>query len=152
VHNVNGVNVFFQIYFAILIVSHVLHFVYSTATKFLVKKEYRAAIEEYVSALFLVPVDPNLSPDLHLGRAHALNGSRPHESARNDALLAIKLNPTPAAYSTMATLFYMKEYAASVDAFDKCIQLQPPGELPSFRRALPEKLVQEMEKVSVCAL
>jgi hypothetical protein len=77
VHNVNGVNVFFQIYFAILIVSHVLHFVYSTATKFLVKKEYRAAIEEYASALFLVPDDPNLSPDLHLGRrTGTLRGAR----------------------------------------------------------------------------
>jgi tetratricopeptide (TPR) repeat protein len=93
-----------------------------------------------VSALFLVPVDPNLSPDLHLGRAHALKGSHPHESARNDALLAIKLNPTPAAYSTLATLFYMKEYAASVDAFDKCIQLQPPGEtLGMFDREYLEK-------------
>lgn len=111
------------------------------ANKFLVQKQYRAAIEEYTAALFLVPDDPNLSPDLHLGRAHALNGSRRHESARNDAVLAIKLNPTPAAYSTLAkSLFYMKDYAASIDAFESCKQLLPGNEtLGLFDQAYFEK-------------
>lgn len=111
------------------------------ANKFLVQKQYRAAIEEYTAALFLVPDDQNLSPDLHLGRAHALNGSRRHESARNDALLAIKLNPTPAAFSTLAkSLFYMKEFAASIEAFETCRQLLPFGEtLGLFDQAYLEK-------------
>jgi tetratricopeptide (TPR) repeat protein len=111
------------------------------ANKYLVQKQYRAAIEEFTAALFLVPDDPILSPELHLGRAHALNGSRRHESAKNDANLAVKLNPTPAAYSTLAkSFFYMKNYKASVDAFEMCIQLLPPGEtLGLFDRAYLEK-------------
>jgi len=44
------------------------------ANEYLAHKSYKAAIEEYTAALFLVPDDPNLSSDLHLGRAHALNG------------------------------------------------------------------------------
>jgi hypothetical protein len=46
------------------------------ANRYLANKNDKYAIKEYTAALFLVPDDYNLSPDLHLGRAHALNGSR----------------------------------------------------------------------------
>ncbi|GAX18480.1 hypothetical protein FisN_2Lh137 [Fistulifera solaris] len=118
------------------------------ANDYLTKKQYKAAIEEYTAALFLVPDDFHLSPDLHLGRAHALNGSRRHESARNDCLLAIKLNPSPAAYSTLAkSLFYMREYAQAVDAFEKCQDLLPDGEtLGMFDQAYLEKAKAALEE------
>lgn len=111
------------------------------ANKLLASKRYKAAIEEYTAALFLVPDDPNLSPDLHMGRAHALNGSRRHESARNDAVLAIRLNPSPAAFSTLAkSLFYMKDYRGSIEAFRQCLQVLPRGEgLGMFDKAYLQK-------------
>ena len=111
------------------------------ANHYLANKDYKAAIEEYTAALFLVPNDALLSADLHLGRAHALNGSRRHERAKNDAVLAIKLQPSPAAYSTLAkSLFYMKDYRASIEAFDECIKLLPPGEtLGMFDKAYMQK-------------
>jgi tetratricopeptide (TPR) repeat protein len=99
------------------------------ANRFLANKQYKEAIEEYTAALFLVPDDPNLSPQLHLGRAHALNGSRRHASARNDAQLAIKIKPSAEAYSTLAkSLFYLKEFEAAVVAFDNTIKMLPEGE------------------------
>lgn len=112
-----------------------------TANKLLASKHYKEAIQEYSSALFLVPDDPYLSPELHLGRAHALNGCRRHESARNDALLAIKINPTAEAYSTLAkSLFYMKDYLGAVAAFEDCMDLLPQGEsLSMFDQAYLRK-------------
>lgn len=109
--------------------------------RFLAMKRYRSAIEEYSAALFLVPDDPYLSPDLHLGRAHALNGSRRHESACNDAMLAIRIRPTPEAYSTLAkSRFYMKEYAEAIEAFEQCTELLPTGEnLSMFDQAYLKK-------------
>ena len=99
------------------------------ANQFLANKLYKQAIEEYTAALFLVPDDPNLSPQLHLGRAHALNGSRRHASARNDAQLAIKIKPSAEAYSTLAkSLFYLKEFETAVEAFDNTIKMLPEGE------------------------
>jgi tetratricopeptide (TPR) repeat protein len=111
------------------------------ANRYLANKNYKYAIEEYTAALFLVPDDYNLSPDLHLGRAHALNGSRRHESAKIDANLAIKIKPTPEAYSTLAkSLFYMKNYQGAIDAFAKCKDMLPEGEsLSMFDRAYLQK-------------
>jgi tetratricopeptide (TPR) repeat protein len=111
------------------------------ANKMLQSKRYKEAIEEYSAALFLVPDDPYLSPELHLGRAHALNGARRHESARNDAQLAIKMQPSSEAYSTLAkSLFYMEDYYGSVEAFEQCIDLLPPGEsLSMFDQAYLSK-------------
>ena len=116
------------------------------ANRFLANKHYKQAIEEYTAALFLVPDDPNLSPQLHLGRAHALNGSRRHASARNDAQLAIKIKPSPEAYSTLAkSLFYLKEYAASVEAFENTMKLLPEGEsLSQFDQAYLQKAAAAM--------
>jgi len=118
------------------------------ANKFLANKQYKAAIEEYTAALFLVPDDPNLSPDLHMGRAHALNGSRRHESARNDAILAIRSNPSPAAFSTLAkSLFYMKNHRGSVEAFRQCQNLLPRGEyLGMFDKAYLQKAEAALEE------
>lgn len=120
------------------------------ANRYLANKQYKYAIEEYTAALFLVPDDPQLSPDLHLGRAHALNGSRRHESARNDAQLAIRLQPSPAAYSTLAkSLFYMKDYQSAIDAFGKCMQLLPKGEsLGMFDKAYLQKAEAALEEQS----
>jgi tetratricopeptide (TPR) repeat protein len=120
------------------------------ANRYLANKQYKYAIEEYTAALFLVPDDPQLSPDLHLGRAHALNGSRRHESARNDASLAIRLHASPAAYSTLAkSLFYMKDYAAAVSAFAECLALMPKGEsLGMFDKAYLQKAEAALEEES----
>lgn len=109
--------------------------------QYLTQKDYKAAIEEYSAALFLVPDDPFLSPELHLGRAHALNGSRRHESARHDAQMAIKIQPTPEAYSTLAkTLFYLKDYSGAIQAFHECKQLLPQGaKLSMFDQAYLDK-------------
>jgi tetratricopeptide (TPR) repeat protein len=111
------------------------------ANRYLANKNYKSAIEEYTAALFLVPDDENLSPELHLGRAHALNGSRRHESAKIDSQLALKIKPTPEAYSTLAkSLFYMKDYQGSVDAFGKCKGMLSEGEsLSMFDRAYLQK-------------
>jgi tetratricopeptide (TPR) repeat protein len=122
------------------------------ANRYLANKNYKYAIEEYTAALFLVPDDENLSPELHLGRAHALNGSRRHESAKIDAQLAIRIKPTPEAYSTLAkSLFYMKDYEGAVEAFEKCKDLLPEGEsLSMFDRAYLQKaeaaLQEELEE------
>jgi tetratricopeptide (TPR) repeat protein len=111
------------------------------ANKYLSNKNYKYAIEEYTAALFLVPDDDNLSPDLHLGRAHALNGSRRHESAKIDAQLAIKIKPTPEAYSTLAkSLFYMKDFQGAIETFVKCKEMLPDGEsLSMFDKAYLQK-------------
>ena len=111
------------------------------ANRFLAAKRYKPAIEEYSAALFLVPDDPFLSPELHLGRAHALNGSRRHESARNDSLLAIKLRPTPEAYSTLAkSSFYLKDYLGCIESFEECMALLPDAEtLSDFDQAYYDK-------------
>lgn len=111
------------------------------ANRFLANKQYKQAIEEYSAALFLVPDDPNLSPQLHLGRAHALNGSRRHASARDDSKLAIRIRPTAEAYSTLAkSLFYLKEYEEAVGAFRDTIKLLPEGEsLSQFDQAYYQK-------------
>lgn len=111
------------------------------ANQYLANKNYKYAIEEYTAALFLVPDDGNLSPDLHLGRAHALNGSRRHDSAKIDAELALKIKRSPEAYSTLAkSLFYMKDFEGAIDAFGDCLDMLPEGEsLSMFDRAYLQK-------------
>ena len=120
------------------------------ANRYLANKNYRFAIEEYTAALFLVPDDENLSPELHLGRAHALNGSRRHESAKIDSQLAIKIKATPEAYSTLAkSLFYMKDYEGSIIAFENCKELLPRGEtLSMFDRAYLQKAEAAIHEMS----
>lgn len=119
------------------------------ANRYLASKNYRHAIEEYTAALFLVPDDYNLSPDLHLGRAHALNGSRRHESAKIDANLALKIKPSPEAYSTLAkSLFYLKDYQGAIEAFGRCKDMLPEGEsLSMFDRAYLQKSEAALDEV-----
>lgn len=104
------------------------------ATADLAAKRYKNAVESYSSALFLVPDDAFLSPQLHIGRAHALNGLKRHESAVNDARLAIRIDPNSAeAYSALAkSLFYEGEYEEAIDAFEKSSHLLAPGESVSM--------------------
>jgi tetratricopeptide (TPR) repeat protein len=111
------------------------------ANRYLANKNYRYAIEEYTAALFLVPDDVNLSPDLHLGRAHALNGSRRHESAKIDSTLALRIKPSPEAFSTLAkSSFYMRDYQGAIEAFGRCKDMLPEGEsLSMFDRAYLQK-------------
>lgn len=120
------------------------------ANRFLANKNYKYAIEEYTAALFLVPDDVNLSPELHLGRAHALNGSRRHESAQIDSTLAIKIKPTPEAFSTLAkSLFYMRDYEGCITAFENCQDMLPPGEaLSMFDRAYLQKAENALEEIT----
>ena len=120
------------------------------ANRYLASKNYRHAIEEYTAALFLVPDDYNLSPDLHLGRAHALNGSRRHDSAKIDAELALKIKPSPEAYSTLAkSLFYLKDYQGAIEAFGRCKDMLPEGEsLSMFDRAYLQKSEAALDEVS----
>ncbi len=119
------------------------------ANRYLANKSYRYAIEEYTAALFLVPDDYNLSPDLHLGRAHALNGSRRHESAKIDANLALRIKPSPEAYSTLAkSQFYLKDYQGAIESFGRCKDMLPQGEsLSMFDRAYLQKSQAALEEV-----
>ena len=111
------------------------------ATSYLSHKQYRAAVEEYSAALFLVPDDTILSPQLHIGRAHALNGLKRHDSATNDARMAVKMNPTSAeAYSVLAkSLFYSRQFGEAVEAFEDCARRMPGGQLSNFDQAYMRK-------------
>ena len=86
----------------------------------LVNKEYRGAVEEFSAALFLVPDDTNLTPQLYIGRAHALNGLHRHEGAINDSMMALGRNPElPEAHVVLArTYFYVKNFSGAVSSFE----------------------------------
>ncbi|KAL7473680.1 hypothetical protein ACHAXS_014179 [Conticribra weissflogii] len=99
------------------------------ATHFLSHKQYRHAVDDFSAALFLVPDDPVLTPQLHVGRAHALNGQERFESAKNDALMALKhilregVEDASAAeaYSVLGkSLYYSKDYQGAMEAFEEC--------------------------------
>ncbi len=95
------------------------------ATMKLVKKEYKSAVEELSAALFLVPDDTNLTPQLYIGRAHALNGLQRHEGALNDSMMALGRNPNiPEAHIVLArTYFYVKNFNGAVSSFDKAREI-----------------------------
>jgi len=119
------------------------------AAVFLTNKQYRAAVEEFSAALFLVPDDAVLSPQLHIGRAHALNGLKRHQAATNDARMAVAIDPNFAeAYSVLAkSHFYSKEYADSVEAFENCAKCLRPGEtLSNFDLAYLSKARSALEE------
>lgn len=86
----------------------------------LINKEYRGAVEEFSAALFLVPDDTNLTPQLYVGRAHALNGLQRHEGALNDAMMALGRNPElPEAHVVLArTYFYVKNFSGAISSFE----------------------------------
>ena len=116
------------------------------ATHFLSHKQYRIAVDEFSSALFLVPDDPILTPQLHVGRAHALNGQERFESAKNDALLALKHIlrdreedvSAAEAYSVLGkSLYYSKDYHGSIEALEECERIwrKEGGKLSVFDEA-----------------
>jgi len=77
-----------------------------------------------------------------------ISTSRRHERAKNDALLAVRLKPSPAAMSTLAkSLFYLKDYRGAIDAFNNCIEMLPPGEsLGMFDKAYMQKAEAALEE------
>ena len=103
------------------------------ATEYLSQKQYRKAVDEYSAALFLVPDDAALSSQLHIGRAHALNGLKRHDSATNDARMACKIDRSSAeAYSVLAkSLFYSKHFEDAIEAFQESSRFLCPGEVLS---------------------
>jgi len=116
------------------------------ATHFLTHKQYRIAVDEFSSALFLVPDDPILTPQLHVGRAHALNGQERFESAKNDALMALKHIlrdrdediSAAEAYSVLGkSLYYSNDYQGSVEALQECDRIwkENGGNLSVFDQA-----------------
>ena len=126
------------------------------ATHFLSQKQYRIAVDEFSAALFLVPDDPVLSPQLHIGRAHALNGQERFESAKNDALLALKHilrdrdedMSAAEAYSVLGkSLYYTKDYHGSIEAFEECdrIMTASGGKLSVFDEAYLDQCHEALE-------
>jgi len=91
-----------------------------SATRKLSVKHYRYAVEEFSAALFLVPDDDNLTPQLYVGRAHALNGQMRHDGALNDAMMALGRNPeyTDAHVVLARSYFYLKDWSEAVASFE----------------------------------
>ena len=90
----------------------------------LVNKQYRQAVEDFSAALFLVPDDDNLTPQLYVGRAHALNGLERHEGALNDAMMALGRDPDLGdAHLVLArTYFYLKDYREAEQSFENALE------------------------------
>jgi hypothetical protein len=127
------------------------------ANRFLANKQYRHAVDEFSAALFLVPDDDNLSPQLYIGRAHALNGARRHTSALNDARQALQLSPNNSeAHCTKArSLFYVQNYADAIEAFEVSIELLGSDQrlsvldqayLQKARKSLQEQQMKDLEE------
>jgi len=126
------------------------------ATHFLSNKQYRIAVDEFSSALFLVPDDPILTPQLHVGRAHALNGQERFESGKNDALMALKhiLRDRVAdvsaaeAYSVLGkSLYYSKDYSGSIEALEECERIwkEHGGKLSVFDEAYLDQCQEALD-------
>ncbi len=124
-----------------------------TASLKLSKKEYRGAVEEFSAALFLVPDDDNLTPQLYVGRAHALNGQQRHEGALNDAMMALGRNPEYAdAHIVLArSYFYLKDWNEAVQSFENgrdCL-LGTGGNLTPLDALYLEKALEYLELASI---
>lgn len=115
----------------------------------LAAKRYKMAVEQYSAALFLVPDDTFLSAQLHIGRAHALNGLLRHEQAINDSKMAVSIDPgSSEAYSSLAkSYFYDGEFVDAIDAFEQSRKLLTPGESISiFDQTFLAKAKENLEK------
>lgn len=123
------------------------------ATIKLVNKDYRRAVEEFSAALFLVPDDTNLTPQLYIGRAHGLNGLERHEGALNDSMMALGRDPElPEAHIVLArTYFYIRNFAGAVSSFETAKQLLRQRGLGDVMSPLDElyyeKAVQNRDNV-----
>ena len=85
------------------------------------------------------------TPQLHVGRAHALNGQERHASAQNDALMALRQilrhareggedpgggTAAAEAYSVLGrSLYYARDYAGSAEALEESARLWEEGGL-----------------------
>lgn len=126
------------------------------ATHFLTNKKYIIAVDEFSAALFLVPDDPILTPQLHVGRAHALNGQERFESAKIDALMALKHIlryreedvSAAEAYSVLGkSLYYSKDYQGSIEALeesDRILKING-GKLSVFDEAYLEQCREALD-------
>jgi tetratricopeptide (TPR) repeat protein len=128
------------------------------ATHFLNNKKYVIAVDEFSAALFLVPDDPILTPQLHVGRAHALNGQERFESAKNDALMALKHIlrdreedvSAAEAYSALGkSLYYSKDYQGSIEALEESERIwkNNGGKLSVFDEAYLEQCREALDAV-----
>ena len=126
------------------------------ATHFLSHKQYRLAVDEFSAALFLVPDDPILTPQLHVGRAHALNGQERFESAKNDAMMALKHilrdgeedASAAEAYSVLGkSLYYSKDYQGAMEALVECDRVwkNNGGKLSVFDEAYLEQCREALD-------
>lgn len=126
------------------------------ATQYLSYKKYRKAVDDFSAALFLVPDDPILTPQLHVGRAHALNGQERYESAKNDALMALRHIlrngeedvSAAEAYSVLGkSLYYTKDYHGAIEALEECDRVWKlnGGKLSVFDEAYLEQCHQALD-------
>ena len=126
------------------------------ATQYLTHKKYRKAVDDFSAALFLVPDDPILTPQLHVGRAHALNGQERFESAKNDALMALRHIvrngeedvSAAEAYSVLGkSLYYTKDYNGAIEALEECDRVWKlnGGKLSVFDEAYLEQCHQALD-------
>ena len=126
------------------------------ATLFLAHKQYRQAVDDFSAALFLVPDDPILTPQLHVGRAHALNGQKRFDSAKNDALMALRQIlkhgeedvSAAEAYSVLGkSLYYQKDYTSAIEALEECDRVWKlnGGKLSVFDEACLEQCHEALD-------
>lgn len=126
------------------------------ATQFLSHKKYRQAVDDFSAALFLVPDDPKLTPQLHIGRAHALNGQERFDSAKNDALMALRHilrngeedASAAEAYSVLGkSLYYTKDYHGAIEALEECDRVWKlnGGKLSVFDEAYLEQCHEALD-------
>lgn len=115
----------------------------------LLNKQYREAVEEFSAALFLVPDDDNLTPQLYVGRANALNGLERHEGALNDAMMALGRDPDMGeAHLVLArTYFYLKDYNESIQSFENALECL--GELSALDQLYLSKAHELSEVASL---
>jgi len=98
-----------------------------SASKHLLDRHYKLAVEEFSAALFLVPDDDNLTPSLFVGRSYALNGQGRHVSAQNDAMMALGRRPDLVdGHVVLArSLFYAGDLRGALRSFENasvCLQ------------------------------
>lgn len=114
-------------------------------------KNYRKAAEEFSAALFLVPDDENLTPQLYVGRAHALNGLQRHEGALNDAMMALSRNKDFAdAHVALArSHFYLNNFEEAVNSFENAKECMGGDELSPLDKIYHDKANELMEVSSI---
>lgn len=115
------------------------------------QKNYRKAVEEFSAALFLVPDDENLTPQLYVGRAHALNGLQRHEGALNDAMMALSRNKDFAdAHVALArSHFYLNNFEEAVNSFENAKECMGGDELSPLDKIYHEKANELLEVSSI---